>query len=146
MNYYLDVENNRVISENYMATGWYTVDEIYSQLCPDRNARFATSDKFIPEVAPKCWINEQTARISNVQNYTNFRQRAGLNQPVLGQISLGERVTLTNPGTYLRTDRCASICNESNQQLIKQCIDNNEVWIEVRYRGRVGYLSRKFVE
>ena len=93
-----------------------------------------------------CWVNEQTARISNVQNYTNFRQRAGLNQPVLGQISLGERVTLTNPGTYLRTDRCASICNESNQQLIKQCIDNNEVWIEVRYRGRVGYLSRKFVE
>ena len=146
MNYYLDVENNRVISETYMATGWHTVDEIYSQLCPDRNARFATSDKFIPEVAPKCWINEQTARISNVQNYTNFRQRAGLNQPVLGQISLGETVTLTNPGSYLRTDRCASICNGSNQQSIKQCIDNNEVWIEVRYRGRVGYLSRKFVE
>ena len=99
-----------------------------------------------PEAMLACGISEPTTQVSNVQNYTNFRQRAGLNQPVLGQISLGERVTLTNPGTYLRTDRCASICNESNQQLIKQCIDNNEVWIEVRYRGRVGYLSRKFVE
>ncbi|OAH08385.1 hypothetical protein pfor_12c1419 [Rhodobacteraceae bacterium SB2] len=99
-----------------------------------------------PEARLACGINEQTARISNVQNYTNFRQRAGLNQPVLGQISLGETVTLTNPGSYLRTDRCASICNGSNQQSIKQCIDNNEVWIEVRYRGRVGYLSRNFVE
>lgn len=93
-----------------------------------------------------CWINEQTAEISNVQNYTNFRQRAGLNQPVLGQISLGETVILTNPGNYLRTDRCASICNGSNQQSIKQCIDNNEVWIEVQYNGRSGFLSRKFLE
>ena len=93
-----------------------------------------------------CSINELTARISNVQNYTNLRQKAGLQGRVIGQISLGEKVSVVNPGDFLRYDRCAAACNGTNQNAIKQCIDNNDVWIEVDYNGRRGFLSRKFLE
>ena len=93
-----------------------------------------------------CSINELTARISNVQNYTNLRQKAGLQGRVIGQISLGEKVSVVNPGDFLRYDRCAAACDGTNQNAIKQCIDNNDVWIEVQYNGRRGFLSRKFLE
>ena len=101
----------------------------------------------IATLAPlTCYVDGEIAQIANVENYTNFRKRAGLNQPVIGKISLGEVVRLSDPGTYLRTERCASICNSANEQAIKQCIDNNEVWVEVQYNGRRGFLSRKFLE
>ena len=58
-----------------------------------------------------CSINELTARISNVQNYTNLRQKAGLQGRVIGQISLGETVSVVNPGDFLRYDRCAAACD-----------------------------------
>ena len=93
-----------------------------------------------------CSINELTARISNVQNYTNLRQKAGLQGRVIGQISLGEKVSVVNPGDFLRYDRCAAACDGTNQNAIKQCIDNNDVWIEVEYNGRRGFLSRKFLK
>jgi hypothetical protein len=93
-----------------------------------------------------CSINELTARISNVQNYTNLRQKAGLQGRVIGQISLGEKVSVVNPGDFLRYDRCAAACDGTNQNAIKQCIDNNDVWIKVQHNGRSGFLSRKFLE
>lgn len=92
-----------------------------------------------------CGIDEMKLRIDNVQNFTNFRQQPGLRSNVIGKISLGEVVTAVVPGRYLRTERCASACEGTEQEAINRCIDNNEVWIEVRYNGSRGYLSRKFL-
>ena len=91
-------------------------------------------------------IDSQLARISNVQNFTNLRRQAGLNGQVIGQVPLGATVSVVNPGQFLRYDRCVATCNGTNQNAIKQCIDNNDVWIEVDYNGRRGFLSRKFLE
>ncbi len=93
-----------------------------------------------------CGISLSFSTILNVQNYTNLRQQAGLNGQVIGQVPLGATVSVINPGRYLRYDRCAAACEGSNQNAIKTCIDNNDVWIEVQYNGRRGFLSRKFLE
>jgi hypothetical protein len=93
-----------------------------------------------------CGISASEAIITKVTSFTNLRQKAGLNGRVIGQISLGEKVSVVNPGDFLRYDRCAAACKGTNQNAIKQCIDNNDVWIEVQYNGRRGFLSRKFLE
>ena len=93
-----------------------------------------------------CGVTGRASKISNVQNFTNMRRQAGLNGQVIGQVPLGASVSVVNPGNFLRTDRCAATCNGTNQNAIKQCIDNNDVWIEVKYNGRRGFLSRKFLE
>ena len=93
-----------------------------------------------------CAVDNSAAKIVNVQNYTNLRRQAGLNGQVIGQVPLGAQVSVINPGNFLRTDRCAAACNGTNQDAIKQCIDNNDVWIEIQYNGRRGFLSRKFLE
>ena len=93
-----------------------------------------------------CGIADSAAKITNVQNFTNLRQQAGLNGRVIGQVPLGATVSVVNPGSFLRYDRCATACNGTNQNAIKQCIDNNDVWIEVQYNGRRGFLSRKFLQ
>ncbi len=100
------------------------------------------SKKFIPD---SCDVTASRAEIINVQNYTNLRRQAGLNGQVIAQVPLGATVLIVNPGLYLRTDRCAARCNGDNQTKIRECIDNNEVWIEVQYNGRRGFLSRKFL-
>ena len=99
----------------------------------------------IRTITLSCGINSQTARITNVKSFTNLRQQAG-NGRVIGQVPLGATVSVVNPGQFLRYDRCAAACNGTNQNAIKQCIDNNDVWIEVDYNGRRGFLSRKFLE
>ena len=93
-----------------------------------------------------CGVENSVATITNVQNFTNLRQQAGLNGQVIGQVPLGASVSVVNPGNFLRYDRCAATCNGKNQNAIKQCIDNNDVWIEVEHNGRRGFLSRKFLE
>lgn len=93
-----------------------------------------------------CAINTKTARVVNVENYTNLRQQAGLNDRVIGAVNLGEQVIVLTPGRYLRYDRCAAACEGANQNAIKTCVDNNDVWIEVQHNGRRGFLSRKFLE
>jgi hypothetical protein len=93
-----------------------------------------------------CGIMGTSLSITNVQNFTNLRRQAGLNGQVIGQVPLGAQVFVVNPGNFLRRDRCAAACNGTNQNAIKQCIDNNDVWIEVQYNGRRGFLSRKFLE
>lgn len=93
-----------------------------------------------------CSVDNGVAKITNVQNFTNLRREAGLNGQVIGQVPLGATVSVVNPGQFLRYDRCAATCNGTNQNAIKQCIDNNDVWIEVKYNGRRGFLSRKFLE
>ena len=98
------------------------------------------------EQPPKaCAFDQLKLRIDNVQNFTNFRQQPGLRANIIGKITLGEVVTAVVPGRYLRTERCASACEGTNQEAINRCIDNNEVWIEVRHNGSRGYLSRKFL-
>ena len=92
-----------------------------------------------------CGIKKPRATITNVQNYTNLRQQAGLNGPVISQVPVNATASVVNPGAFLRYDRCAAACNGTNQNAIKQCIDNNDVWIEVQYNGRKGFLSRKFL-
>ena len=105
-------------------------------------------EQFSKQSASKttCGIPDEQAAITNVENFTNFRRQAGLNGQVIGQVPLGATVSVVNPGNFLRTDRCAATCNGTNQNAIKQCIDNNDVWIEVEYNGRRGFLSRKFLE
>ena len=93
-----------------------------------------------------CGIADSAAKITNVQNFTNLRNQAGLSGRVIGQVPLGATVAIIEPGSYLRYDHCAAACNKSNQNAIKQCIDNNDVWIEVQYNGRRGFLSRKFLD
>lgn len=93
-----------------------------------------------------CAINTTTSRVVNVENYTNLRQQAGLNGRVIGAVDLGEQVSVLTPGRFLRYDRCAAACDGTNQNAIKTCVDNNDVWIEVQHNGRRGFLSRKFLE
>ncbi|OAH08383.1 hypothetical protein pfor_12c1417 [Rhodobacteraceae bacterium SB2] len=93
-----------------------------------------------------CAVGDTTARVTNVQNFTNLRRQAGMNGQVTGPVPLGAQLSVINPGNFLRTDRCAAACNGTNQNAVKQCIDNNDVWIEVEYIGRRGFLSRKFLE
>ena len=93
-----------------------------------------------------CWINKPIAQIANVKDFTHFRQQAGQNGRIIGQIPVGYNVTLIDPTSYLRTNQCASICEGENQTSIKQCIVNNEVWIEVQYQGINGFVSRKVLK
>jgi hypothetical protein len=93
-----------------------------------------------------CGINASKAIITKVTSFTNLRQEAGLNGRVIAQVPLGTTVTVVNPGKFLRYDRCAAACKGTNQNAIKACIDNNDVWIEVQHQGRSGFLSRKFLE
>lgn len=93
-----------------------------------------------------CMIEDTTAKVVNVQNFTNLRQQAGLNGRIIDKVGVGEQVQIVRPGRYLRYDRCAAACEGTDQNAIKQCIDNNDVWIEVNYNGRQGFLSRKFLE
>lgn len=93
-----------------------------------------------------CSLAQSTTKIYNVQNFTNLRRQAGLSGQVIAQVPLGATVSVVNPGTHLRYNRCAAACDGINQNAIKQCIDNNDVWIEVEYNGRRGFLSRKFLE
>ena len=95
---------------------------------------------------PRCGIDASEARIGNVQNSTNLRQKAGLNGRVIARVGLGETVRIMDPGGYLRYDRCAAACDGVNQNAINTCIDNNDVWIEVEYNGQRGFLSRKFLQ
>ena len=92
-----------------------------------------------------CKVGKGGARLTNVKTFANLRQQAG-NGRVISQVPLGAQVSVINPGSFLRYERCAATCNGTNENAIKQCIDNNDVWIEVQYNGRKGFLSRKFLE
>jgi len=93
-----------------------------------------------------CGIEQTLSRVVNVQNFTNLRRESYLQARIVGRVPLGASVKIRQPGTYWRPDKCAAACNGKNQNAIKQCIDNNDVWIEVQYNGRKGFLSRKFLE
>ena len=93
-----------------------------------------------------CAIFEYDARVVNVQTFTNLRQQPGLSGRKIAEVDLNETVRVVKPNHILRTERCGSICQGRNPESIRQCIDNNEVWIEVEYNGLRGFLSRKFLE
>lgn len=119
------------------------------ELSPDQFIALAKAiedDLQEKDLQRQCFISSPTSTITNVRNFTNLRRQAGLNGQVIGQVPLGASVSVVNPGNFLRTERCAATCNGTNQNAIKQCIDNNDVWIEVQYSGRRGFLSRKFLD
>ena len=133
--------DNNQLRPNFITNG-YTMDG--SRDWSDE--RVKTKGFILTKEPLTCPVNDLDARIINVQNFTNLRKQAGLNGRVIGKVSLGETVQIVNPGRYLRYDRCAAACEGSNQNAIKTCVDNNDVWIEVQYKGRRGFLSRKFLE
>lgn len=92
-----------------------------------------------------CWITQPIARIVNVSQFTNLRAGAGISQPIVGRVPLGATVMQVNQGGYYATQRCLQICNGGDQRQIAQCIEGNEVWIEVQYNGQYGFLSRQFL-
>jgi hypothetical protein len=111
-----------------------------------RKARESTKNNSAVDSQRTCGILNSNASIDNVQNFTNLRQQAGSNERVIAQVPLGAKVSVISPGSFLRYDRCTAACNGSNQNEIKACIDNNDVWIEVEYNGQKGFLSRKFLQ
>lgn len=94
----------------------------------------------------KCSINELSARVANVNSYTNLRAKAGLGNQVIAQVPLRVVVKPTDPDSYISRDRCLQSCASNDQKGIDWCIENNEVWVEVDYKNRRGFLSRKFLE
>ena len=142
-------------TKNDLEINWYATPQRFRE-CQENDGQFieyAREDGEVLElISPveqpqlTCGAANDIARITNVQNFTNLRRQAGLDGQVIGQVQLGAQVSVVNPGQYLRYDRCAAACNGTNQNAIKQCIDNNDVWIEVEYDGRRGFLSRKFLQ
>jgi hypothetical protein len=100
---------------------------------------------FSPIDSESCSLPGVYGRVVNVTDYTNLRSRAGLQNPVIARVPLHTTITQPYPGRYLATQRCLQACEGGNQTAIQQCIDNNEVWIEVRYNNRSGFLSRRFL-
>lgn len=135
----------------FNASATYPPTTLISDLPVASKFQSATSVKLINTIpnmqrSLSCGVGESAAKIVNVQDFTNLRREAGLNGPVIGQVPLGATVTVVSPGSFLRYDRCAVTCDGTNQNAIKSCIDNNDVWIEVEYKGRRGFLSRRFID
>ena len=133
------------------ASSTYPPTTLISELPIASKSQMMTKVKLTDTIPNKrsslsCGVAGRASKIVNVQNFTNLRRQAGLNGQVISQVPLGATVSVVNPGNFLRYDRCAATCNGTNQNAIKQCIDNNDVWIEVDYNGRRGFLSRKFLE
>ena len=140
-----------VYQSSFGASATYPPTTLISELPVASKSQTVSRIKLIDTIPStpsnlSCGVADSNTRIINVQNYTNLRKQAGLDGGVIGQASLGETVTVSEPGRYLRPERCAAACNGSDQSAIKTCIDNNDVWIEVQYNGRRGFLSRKFLE
>jgi ATP-dependent protease ClpP protease subunit len=143
-----------VYQSSFGASATYPPTTLISELPVASKSQTVSRVKLINTIPSKpsnlsCGVADRNTRIINVQNYTNLRKEAGLNGRVIGQISLGETVSVVNPGNFLRYDRCAAACdgaNQKNQPAIKVCIDNNDVWIEVLFNGRKGFVSRKFLQ
>jgi hypothetical protein len=98
------------------------------------------------KILARCGINYSEVKIVNLQDYTNLRQQAGLNERFIASIGLGKTVWIMDSGGYLRYDRCAAACDWANKNAINACIENNDVWIEIQHNGRRGFVSRKFLE
>ena len=92
-----------------------------------------------------CHSEAKSLTVVNVQQFTNLRAKAGIGNKIIARVPLNRRVTQRNPGSYLATERCLRACADNNKNAIQQCIENNEVWMEVDYNGRRGFLSRKFL-
>ena len=101
---------------------------------------------YTPPARATCALATRYGQIDNVERFTNLRSRAGIDNPIITQVPLGAIVTLVNPNRYYATQRCLQACDGANQVAIDQCIDNNEVWVEVTYSSRSGFLSRGFVQ
>lgn len=93
-----------------------------------------------------CGLSDVQASVVNVSNFTNLRAKASINSNVIRRVPLSADVAISSPGVYWATQRCLDACQSDNQSTKTQCIENNEVWIEVNYNTQRGFLSRKFLD
>lgn len=133
------------------ASATYPPTTLISELPVASKSQLVTTIMLIDTIPNKqksltCGVVDSATKITNVENFTNLRRPAGLNGQVVAEVPLGATVSIVKPGSFLRYERCAAACNGTNQIAIEQCINNNDVWIEVQYKGQKGFLSRKFLE
>lgn len=96
--------------------------------------------------ALSCGLDSPFAEVSNVDKFTNLRRKAGLGNKIIARVPLGASVSSPRPQYYLATQRCLDACRTDDQLEISECIASNEIWVEVLYNDRRGFLSRKFLE
>lgn len=102
-----------------------------------------------------CFISSDQARIINVNEFVNLRNRAGFTSRVIERIMKGETVRLVNGNSIRSTRSCIDACQalsvgareyEEIRDFASQCVENNDVWIEVvTSNNRRGWISRKFL-
>lgn len=93
-----------------------------------------------------CHINSSNLTVVNISEFTNLRENAGIGNKIIDRVPLGRMVFQPSIGRYYASQRCLRVCQTEDDQAISQCIDNNEVWLQVEFDGRRGFLSRKFLE
>lgn len=102
-----------------------------------------------------CYISEGAAKIMNVNEYVNLRQQPGFSSRILAQIGRNEIVRIVRRDSIRATQICIDVCQALSRgtreqdtigSRVQQCIDDNEVWIEViDARGNRGWVGRKFL-
>lgn len=103
-----------------------------------------------------CYLAEGSAKIVNVNEYVNLRQQPGFSSRILSQIGKNEIVRVVRSDSIRATQICIDVCQalslgtreqDTIGSRVQQCIDDNEVWIEViDARGNRGWVSRKFLK
>lgn len=116
----------------------------------------ATTTEFL-----SCWLFSSTARITNVNEYVNLRQRPDFSARIIRQIPFRESVQALRADNVIvvgkERDRqtCISACRTFNadiddrnaQSRAQQCINDNMLWYEITdAQGNTGWVSRKFLE
>jgi hypothetical protein len=109
----------------------------------------------------QCWLTSTTARVTNVDEYTNLRRQPDLSAAVISQVPLGDPVqalradNITVIGQERDRQSCINACRTfgadreggSARDLAQQCINGNMIWYEITdSRGNRGWVSRKFLE
>jgi hypothetical protein len=105
----------------------------------------------------ECGFSQDTVLIANVNEFVNIRSDPSLRGSIVAQARLGERLTLIAPSQwwFMDTDRgrqCSRLCEQAQeypslQSRLQQCIEEAEIWHEVRNdRGQTGFVSVYFLE
>jgi hypothetical protein len=104
----------------------------------------------------ECVYRTPDVHVRNVNEYVNIRSQPNLRAPIVARAQLGERLSLLDPEQwwFLDTPRgqeCSRLCeqapsNNSLQPQLRQCIEDAEIWHQVRNdRGQVGFVSIYFL-
>jgi hypothetical protein len=123
-----------------------TTNETLAGSFSDRFSYLRSRVADVTSIDKACSISSSETKIQNVSNFTNLRSTADSQAEVIDRVPLGASVKVKEPRVIWTFERCFAECGGNNQSAINACIDNNDVWIEVEYRGLTGFLSRKFLE